>query len=64
MLCWGRRDNLVVGGYCVELRDHRLDVVDSVGSVDSNRDTISRPCLFVMLLSRDRGLPCLDIFCD
>jgi hypothetical protein len=36
MLCLGRRDNLVVVGCCVESRDHQLDVVDFVGSVDSN----------------------------
>lgn len=52
----------MVEGCCGELRDHQLDAVDSVGSVDSKRDTISKSCLLVMLLSRDHALPCLDIF--
>jgi hypothetical protein len=64
MLCWGRRGSLVVGGCCGELRDHQLDVVNYADSVDSNRATISKPCLLVILLSRDHDLPCLNIFCD
>lgn len=62
MLCLGRRDNLVVEGCCVEPRDHQLDVVDFVGSVCSNRDVISNPCLAISI-SCDKALPCLIILC-